>query len=222
MPWPYYLHPPPAAAGHDRAAVVRSRSCKFSRPRRRSSGERRSKNTCETNFSTRSARPSLIARSIEVTAMHELVSPSLSTIIADTTIRLCGMCCIAITKRAAIALKRAGTHRYAADPSTEVLCCAFAVDDEPVQLWIPGDPVPPEFIEAAAIRDWIVSRTRRSLRNGDRAAHHGAALRLAGDPARAPPLHDECGAGAWLAGAAEHGRRLRSSSPTARMPPASG
>jgi hypothetical protein len=39
-------------------------------------------------------------------------------------------------------LKRVGTRRYAADPGTEVLCGAFAIDNEPVQLWIPGDPVP--------------------------------------------------------------------------------
>src|SRR5262249_40624134 len=36
------------------------------------------------------------------------------------------------------------------------LCCAYAVDDEPVQLWIPGDPVPAEFIEAARNPGWIV------------------------------------------------------------------
>ena len=53
-------------------------------------------------------------------------------------------------------LKNVGTHRYAADPSTEILCVAFAVDDDPVQLWIPGNPVPPEFIEAAHDPRWIV------------------------------------------------------------------
>jgi DNA polymerase bacteriophage-type len=46
-------------------------------------------------------------------------------------------------------LRTIGTHKYASDPRTEVLCCAYAVDDEPVQLWTPGNPVPPEFIEAA-------------------------------------------------------------------------
>jgi DNA polymerase len=53
-------------------------------------------------------------------------------------------------------LKTVGTYKYATDPSTEVLCCAFAVDDEPVQLWTPGDPVPAEFIEAATNPAWIV------------------------------------------------------------------
>ena len=58
--------------------------------------------------------------------------------------------------RSRLILKSVGTHCYAADPFTEVLCCAYAVDDQPVQLWIPGDPVPAEFIEAANNPNWIV------------------------------------------------------------------
>ena len=53
-------------------------------------------------------------------------------------------------------LKPVGPHRYAADPRSEVLCCAYAVDDDPVQLWRPGDPIPPEFLEAARNSNWIV------------------------------------------------------------------
>ena len=34
--------------------------------------------------------------------------------------------------RSRASLKTVGAHRYAVDPSTEVLCCAYAVDDEPV------------------------------------------------------------------------------------------
>ena len=34
--------------------------------------------------------------------------------------------------------------------------CGYAIDDEPVRLWTPGDPVPPEFIEAAHNPAWIV------------------------------------------------------------------
>jgi hypothetical protein len=52
--------------------------------------------------------------------------------------------------RSAIDLKASGAWRYAADPSTDVMCISYAVDDEPVQLWTPGDPVPSEFIEAAS------------------------------------------------------------------------
>src|SRR5271166_167357 len=59
--------------------------------------------------------------------------------------------------RSRVVLKVVGAHRYAADPSTEVLCCAFAINDDPVQLWRPGDPVPIAFIEAAQNSSWIVA-----------------------------------------------------------------
>ena len=58
--------------------------------------------------------------------------------------------------RGVLVLGKVGVHRYPADPRTEVLCCAFAVDNEPVQIWLPGDPVPPEFIEAANNPNWTV------------------------------------------------------------------
>jgi DNA polymerase len=54
-------------------------------------------------------------------------------------------------------LKTVGSDRYAADPSTEILCAAYAADDQPVQLWIRGEPVPPEFIEAAQNPNWLVA-----------------------------------------------------------------
>jgi DNA polymerase len=53
-------------------------------------------------------------------------------------------------------LKIVGAHAYAADPSTEVLCCAYAVNDHAVQLWRPGDPVPSEFLAAAQNPNWII------------------------------------------------------------------
>jgi DNA polymerase bacteriophage-type len=59
--------------------------------------------------------------------------------------------------RSRASLKRVGAQRYAAHPSTEVLCCAYAVDNDPVQLWRPGDPVPTEFVIAAQNRNWIVA-----------------------------------------------------------------
>ena len=58
--------------------------------------------------------------------------------------------------RSPVDLKTAGAWKYAADPATEVMCLAYAVDNEPTQLWVPGDPVPPEFIEAANNPNWIV------------------------------------------------------------------
>jgi DNA polymerase len=54
-------------------------------------------------------------------------------------------------------LKTVGALRYAADPSTEVLCCAYAVDDGPVKLWRPGDPIPTEFVIAAQNQNWVVA-----------------------------------------------------------------
>ena len=53
-------------------------------------------------------------------------------------------------------LKRVGAHVYAALATTDVWCCAYAVDDGDVQLWTPGMPVPVEFIEAARNHDWLV------------------------------------------------------------------
>ena len=89
--------------------------------------------------------------------MHEPISLSLRAVIADTTdSAVRHVLHRDYETRGQLLLKRVGTHRYAADPGTEVICCAFAVDDEPVQLWIPGDPAPPEFIEAAADPDRIV------------------------------------------------------------------
>jgi len=56
--------------------------------------------------------------------------------------------------RSTVDLEIAGAYRYAADPSTEVLVAAHAVDDGPVQLWRPGEPIPTPFIEAASDPNW--------------------------------------------------------------------
>ena len=49
-----------------------------------------------------------------------------------------------------------GAWRYATHPTTDVWCCAYCVDDGPVELWLRGDPTPPEFIEAAQNPNWLV------------------------------------------------------------------
>jgi DNA polymerase len=59
--------------------------------------------------------------------------------------------------RSRVLLRKVGSHKYAADPSTEVLCAAYAVDDSPIQLWIPGNPAPAEFFEGANNPNWIVA-----------------------------------------------------------------
>jgi DNA polymerase bacteriophage-type len=58
--------------------------------------------------------------------------------------------------RSTVDLKDVGAWRYAADTETDVWCCAYAIEIGPVKLWIPGDPVPPEFIEAAGNPAWTV------------------------------------------------------------------
>jgi DNA polymerase bacteriophage-type len=54
-------------------------------------------------------------------------------------------------------LKTVGASRYSIDPSTEVLCACYAVDDGPIKLWRPGDPVLSEFVVAAQNRNWIAA-----------------------------------------------------------------
>lgn len=61
-----------------------------------------------------------------------------------------------VETRSCVDLKKIGAHKYARDPSTDILCVAYAIDQDPVQLWRPGDPVPPEFIEAANNPSWVV------------------------------------------------------------------
>ncbi|PWT84875.1 MAG: hypothetical protein C5B56_14880 [Proteobacteria bacterium] len=50
--------------------------------------------------------------------------------------------------RSTLDLKKVGTACYAAHPSTDVWCVAWALNDGSVQLWIPGDPVPAEIADA--------------------------------------------------------------------------
>ena len=61
-----------------------------------------------------------------------------------------------IETRSTVGLKKVGALKYAADATTEVLCVAYAADNQPPQLWVPGDPVPPEFLEASKDPSWIV------------------------------------------------------------------
>src|SRR5215470_13823122 len=61
-------------------------------------------------------------------------------------------------------LKTVGTYKYATDPSTEVLCCAYAVDDEPVQLWTPGNRVPRSSSRRRPIRAGLFVPMARTLR----------------------------------------------------------
>jgi DNA polymerase len=59
--------------------------------------------------------------------------------------------------RSTLDLGDVGAHRYGEHTSTDVWCCAFAVDAGPIKLWAPGDPTPAEFVEAAGNQEWIVA-----------------------------------------------------------------
>ena len=61
-----------------------------------------------------------------------------------------------IETRSTVSLEDAGAWRYAADAMTEILCVAFAIDDDEPQIWTPGQPIPTEFFELAGNPDWCV------------------------------------------------------------------
>lgn len=62
-----------------------------------------------------------------------------------------------IETRSVLNLAKVGAWRYAADPSTEVLCVGFAIDAAPAKIWTPNQPIPPEFFEAARDPRWLVA-----------------------------------------------------------------
>ena len=58
--------------------------------------------------------------------------------------------------RSTLGLKKVGAWRYAGEPTTDVLCAAYAVDDGAVQIWTPGQPIPEEFHIAARDPEWLI------------------------------------------------------------------
>jgi DNA polymerase len=58
--------------------------------------------------------------------------------------------------RSPLLLANVGAWRYAAEPSTDVLCVGYAVDDAPVKIWMPGQPIPEEFFAAARESNWLI------------------------------------------------------------------
>jgi DNA polymerase bacteriophage-type len=61
-----------------------------------------------------------------------------------------------IETRSTIDLTDVGAWRYASDPSTDVWCVAYAVDDGPVQIWLPSQAIPNAFHTAARNSDWLI------------------------------------------------------------------
>lgn len=72
--------------------------------------------------------------------------------------------------RSACDLKKAGAYRYSIDPTTEVLCLCWAVEDGPVQLWRWGTPPPSELLQMIRrnqcyLSAWNVGFERRIWRH---------------------------------------------------------
>jgi hypothetical protein len=53
-----------------------------------------------------------------------------------------------VETRSAVNLKIAGAHRYAADASTDIWFITYAVNDGPINVWVPGQSNPEPFVEA--------------------------------------------------------------------------
>jgi DNA polymerase bacteriophage-type len=61
-----------------------------------------------------------------------------------------------IETRSTLALEAVGAWRYAADPTTDVLCVGFAIGDAEPEIWTPGEPISEAFIAAASDPSWSV------------------------------------------------------------------
>ncbi len=55
--------------------------------------------------------------------------------------------------RSEVDLFKEGAFKYAAHPSTDIICMAYAFGDEPVELWHPGLPFPQDVEEALRFPD---------------------------------------------------------------------
>jgi DNA polymerase len=58
--------------------------------------------------------------------------------------------------RSTLKLTDVGAWKYAGDITTDVWCVGYTVDDGPVQIWVPGQPIPEVFQLAATDPNWIV------------------------------------------------------------------
>jgi DNA polymerase len=92
----------------------------------------------------------------EVPVGTELIHVHAINSVVDATMTLQRVLHRDYETRSVLELPKVGPWKYASDSRTEVKCCAYAVDDGPVKLWLPGDPVPAEFIEAARNPNWLV------------------------------------------------------------------
>ena len=54
---------------------------------------------------------------------------------------------IDLESRSAVDLKRTGVYVYAEHPTTDIWCACYCFDDEPVQTWLPHEPMPQRIAE---------------------------------------------------------------------------
>jgi DNA polymerase len=59
--------------------------------------------------------------------------------------------------RSAVDLKKTGAYAYAADPTTDVWCMAYAFGDGPIRVWRPGEPAPADIVEHVLIGGEMVA-----------------------------------------------------------------
>ncbi len=67
-------------------------------------------------------------------------------------------CSLDFETRSPVKLRKAGLYVYAEHPQTEIMCMAWAVGPASPQLWLPGQPLPEEFVDHVAsgggLRAW--------------------------------------------------------------------
>lgn len=84
-------------------------------------------------------------------------------------------------------LRKVGTHVYAAHPSTEIMCLAYAIDDDPVQIWrvAEGEKCPEDF-RTAWTTDGVIRRAWNA--GGFEMLFHGEINRLVDPFVRVDPI----------------------------------
>ena len=75
------------------------------------------------------------------------------------------MITIDFESRSKVSIKSTGAWRYAADPTTDVQCLGYKIDDQPAELWTPGEGIPKEL--------------ERAIRAGDMVEAHNASFEKA-------------------------------------------
>jgi DNA polymerase len=58
--------------------------------------------------------------------------------------------------RSTLNIEHVGAHIYAAHASTSIWCAAFAINNSPVKLWLPGMKTP-DAIRRAVLENWIIT-----------------------------------------------------------------